>query len=44
MAELDDFAAYSRLADTLIDRATKEQLADVAWLLALNRSHHASTA
>jgi hypothetical protein len=40
MAELDDFAAYSRLADSLIDRATKEQLADVARLLALNCGYY----
>jgi hypothetical protein len=36
MAEPDDFPAYARLADQLIERATKEQLADVARLLALN--------
>jgi hypothetical protein len=36
MAELDDCAAYSRLADSLIERTNKEQLADVARLLALN--------
>ena len=36
MAELDDFPAYARLADHLIERATKDQLADVARLLALN--------
>jgi hypothetical protein len=36
MAELDDFAAYSRLADSLIERTTKVQLADVARLLALS--------
>ena len=36
MAEPDDFAPYARLADQLIERATKEQLADVARLLALN--------
>ncbi len=36
MADLDDFAAYSRLADSLIERTTKEQLADGARLLALN--------
>jgi hypothetical protein len=35
MAERDDFVAYSRrLADSLIDRITKEQLAAVARLLA----------
>ena len=36
MAEPDDFVPYARLADQLIERATKEQLADVARLLALN--------
>ena len=32
----DDFAPYARLADQLIEHATKDQLADVARLLALN--------
>jgi len=32
----DDLPAYARLADRLIDRATREQLADVAKLLAIN--------
>jgi len=36
MAELDDFAPYASLADQLIERATKEQLADVAKLLAIS--------
>ena len=36
MSNPDDFAAYARLADDLINRATKEQVADVARLLALN--------
>ena len=40
MAELDDFPAYSRLADQLIDRATKDQLGDVARLLALNIGYY----
>ena len=44
MATLGDFAAYTRLADSLIERATKEQLADVARLLALNYGRDASTA
>jgi hypothetical protein len=44
MAELDDFTAYSRLADNLIERTTKEQLADVARLLVLNYGKDASTA
>ncbi len=34
--ETEDFIAYARLADELIDEASKEQLADVARLLALN--------
>jgi hypothetical protein len=44
MAELGDFTADSRLADNLIDRITKEQLGDVAWVLALNYGNDASTA
>ena len=36
MAPTEDFPAYNRLADALIERATKDQLADVARLLALN--------
>ena len=40
MAELDDFPAYSRLADQLIDRATRDQLADVVRLLALNIGYY----
>jgi hypothetical protein len=36
MADLDDFPAYARLADQRIEQATKDQLADVARLLALN--------
>ena len=36
MAELDEFAPYASLADQFIKRATKDQLADVARLLALN--------
>ena len=40
MVELDDFAAYSRLADSLIERTTKEQIADVARLLALNCGYY----
>ena len=35
-----DFRAYSQLADHLIDRATKEQIADVARLLALNIGYY----
>ena len=32
----EEFTVYARLADDLIERATKAQLADVARLLALN--------
>ena len=35
-----DFPAYARLADALIERATKDQLADVARLLALNIGYY----
>ena len=35
MTDPDDFTAYARLADELIAKASKEQLADVARLLAL---------
>ena len=37
MADHEDFRAYARLGDDLIERATKDQLADVARLLAINR-------
>ena len=36
MTEPDDVIAYARVADELIDKATKDQLAEVARLLALN--------
>jgi hypothetical protein len=36
MADIEDFPAYTCLANALIERATKDQLADVARLLALN--------
>ena len=36
MNEPEDFAAFTRIADALIGAATKDQLADVARLLALN--------
>ena len=35
MYETNDFASYARLADELILKASKEQLADVTRLLAL---------
>ena len=40
MAEPDDFLAYTRLADQLIERATKDQLADVVRLLGLNIGYY----
>jgi len=40
MSNPDDFAAYARLADDLINRATKGQVADVARLLALNIGYY----
>jgi hypothetical protein len=40
MSEAEEFAAYARVADQLIDAATKEQLADVARLLALNCGYY----
>ena len=36
MSPPDQFVPYARLSDQLIERATKEQLADVAKLLAIN--------
>jgi hypothetical protein len=40
MNEVERFADYAHVADELIDAATKEQLADVARLLALNLGWH----
>ena len=34
--EVEDFVSYTRLAADLIEQASKDQLADVARLLALN--------
>jgi len=36
MTEPDDFIPYALAADELLDKASKDQLADVAKLLALN--------
>jgi hypothetical protein len=36
MTSPEDFGAYARLADELIGKVTKDQLADVARLLAIN--------
>ncbi len=40
MSDFEDFTAYARLADELIAKATKNQLADVARLLALNIGYY----
>lgn len=42
MTDLSIFAQYNKLADLLIEQATKEQLAECARLLALNLAHHQS--
>jgi len=40
MADLPDFQQYYKLADILIEQASKEQLAECARLLALNLAHY----
>jgi hypothetical protein len=40
MADLSDFQQYYKLADLLIQQASKEQLAECARLLALNLAHY----
>lgn len=40
MADLSSFQQYYRLADALIDNASKEQLAECSRLLALNLAHY----
>lgn len=40
MADLLTFKEYYKLADMLIEKATKEQLAECTRLLALNLAHH----
>jgi hypothetical protein len=40
MTDIEDFVAYTRLTDELIERATKDQLADVTRLLALNCGYY----
>jgi hypothetical protein len=40
MADLSTFEQYYKLADMLIEKATKEQLAECARLLALNLAHY----
>jgi hypothetical protein len=39
-ADASHFTAYAHLADELIEKATKDQLADVARLLALNIGYY----
>jgi hypothetical protein len=40
MADLSGFQQYYRLADILIEQASKEQLTECARLLALNLAHY----
>jgi hypothetical protein len=40
MADLSDFQQYYKLADILVEQASKEQLAECARLLALNLAHY----
>jgi hypothetical protein len=40
MADPSEFEQYYKLADMLIEQATKEQLAECARLLALNLAHY----
>ena len=42
MADLSSFQQYYKLADVLIEQASKEQLAECARLLALNLAHYQS--
>lgn len=40
MSDLSSFQQYYRLADALIENASKEQLAECARVLALNLAHY----
>lgn len=40
MADLSGFVQYYELADALVEKASKEQLAECARLLALNLAHY----
>jgi hypothetical protein len=42
MDELEALAQYYRLADKLIEKASKDDLAECAKMLALNSAHYAS--
>lgn len=37
---MEDFSTYARVADQLLEKATKEQVADVARILALNIGYY----
>jgi hypothetical protein len=40
MTDTEDFTAYARLAEALIGKATKDQFAEVAQILALNIGYY----
>jgi len=40
MSDLSTFAEYNKLADQLIEKVSKEDLAECARLLALNMAHY----
>lgn len=40
MSDMEDFSTYARVADQLLEKATKEQVADVARILALNIGYY----
>jgi hypothetical protein len=42
MSELSMFAKYNKLADYLIEKASKEDVAEAARLLAMNIAHYQS--
>jgi hypothetical protein len=42
MADLSTFAQYNKLADILIEKVSKEEIAECARLLALNVAHYQS--
>jgi hypothetical protein len=42
MSDLSTFAQYNKLADQLIEKVSKENLAECARLLALNVAHYES--
>lgn len=42
MADLSTFAQYNKLADKLVGKASNDQIAECARLLALNLAHYKS--